>query len=151
MSAAINVGKHRYNSSHYLPSALEITSSLFVRRIVFAISGMLYVAAVYAYALLSVTSSGLLPWISVSQTRSQIMDVEIVPSSAQMSVLSELIWWFIPVWSLLLCILSVLGEETRRGYHSTFTWLPQWFRGGVLPLQYVLNGVNKLMHSHLSQ
>ena len=150
MSAVINVGKYRYNSSHYFPSAAEITSSLFVRRIVFAMSGLLYVAAVYVYALSSVTSSGLLPWISVSQTRSQIMDVEIVPASSQMSVLSELIWWFIPVWSLLLCILSVFGEETQRGYHSTFTWLSQRFRG-VLPLQYVLDSIHKLMHSHLSQ
>ncbi|KAI0246664.1 GPCR fungal pheromone mating factor [Lactifluus subvellereus] len=134
LAAAINVGKHRYNSNHYFPSAPEITPSLFVRRIIFAISGMLYVAAVHVYALSLVTSSGLLPWISISQTRSQIADVGIVPSSSQMSVLSELIWWFIPVWSLLLCILSVFGEETRRGYHSTFTWLSQRFRGGALPL-----------------
>ena len=133
----INVSKRR-NSSRSKP---EIPLSLFTRRIVFAIGGMLYVAVVYAYVLSSITSSGLLPWLSMSQTRSQIMDIDTVPSLSQMSIQSELIWWFIPVWSLLLCILCALGEETQNGYRSTFNWLSQRFQGGIdiLPRQYVLD------------
>jgi Pheromone A receptor len=136
----INVSKHHdhYNSSRSKP---EISLSLFTRRIAFAIGGMLYVAVVYSYVLSSMISSGLLPWLSVSQTRSQVMDVDIVPSPSQMSIQSKLIWWFIPVWSLLLCILCAFGKETQNGYHSTFNWLSQRFQGdiSILPMQYVLD------------
>ena len=134
----MNVRKH-HNLSRSSLFETEITSSLFVRRITLAIGGMFYIAVVYAYALSSITSSGLLPWISLSQTRSQVMDVDIVPLPSPMSVQSELIWWFIPVLSLLLCILCALGEETRNGYRFTSNWLSQRFQEDVLPLQYVLD------------
>jgi hypothetical protein len=108
----------------------------------FSISGMLYVAIVYIYVLSSITSSGLLPWTSISQTRSGVSQVEVVPSHSQMSIQSELIWWFIPVWSLLLFVLSVFGEEGQKGYHTMFTWLSQRFEEDMLPLQYVSEDVN---------
>ncbi|KAI9456127.1 pheromone A receptor-domain-containing protein [Lactarius psammicola] len=125
LSAAINVGKHRYNSRPYFPSSPEMTSSLFIRRIFFTASGMLYVACVYVYVVSSVTSSGLLPWTSISQTRSQVARIEIVSSPSQNSIQSELMWWFIPVWSLIFCLLSAVGEETQRGYRSMLTCLSQ--------------------------
>ncbi|KAI0298001.1 GPCR fungal pheromone mating factor [Russula brevipes] len=131
-----------YNARPYFASAPEMTTSLFIRRIMFSVSGMLYVAIVYVYVLSSITSSGLLPWTSISQTRSGVSQVEVVPSHSQMSIQSELIWWFIPVWSLLLFVLSVLGEEAQRGYHTMFTWLYQRFEEDMLPLQYVSEDVN---------
>ncbi|KAH9977174.1 GPCR fungal pheromone mating factor [Lactifluus volemus] len=144
LSAVINVSKHRerYTSSRSKP---EISLSLFTRRIAFAIGGMLYVAVVYAFVLSSIATSGLLPWLSVSQTRSQVMDIDTVPSPSQMSIQSELIWWFIPVWSLLLCILCAFGKETQNGYHSTFNWLSRRFHGdiSILPMQYVLQNALK--------
>ncbi|KAH9990877.1 pheromone A receptor-domain-containing protein [Russula vinacea] len=130
LAAAINVGKSHYNSRQYFPSAPEMTSALFTRRITFVVSGMLYVAVVYVYALFSITSSGLLPWI---QTRSQISEVEVAPSHSQMGIQSELIWWFIPVWSLLF-VLSAIGEETQRRYCTTFTWLSRKFKRDLLPI-----------------
>ena len=138
VAAAINVGKSHYNSRQYFPSAPEMTSALFTRRITFVVSGMLYVAVVYVYALFSITSSGLLPWI---QTRSQISEVEVAPSHSQMGIQSELIWWFIPVWSLLF-VLSAIGEETQMRYCTTFTWLSRKFKRDILPIQYVLEDVN---------
>ncbi|KAI0298957.1 pheromone A receptor-domain-containing protein [Multifurca ochricompacta] len=134
LSAIINVGKHHYNSRHYFPSGPEMTLSLFVRRTFFAISGMLYVAVIYVYSLSGIMSSGLLPWESVSQTRSQISHIEILPSPSQVSIQSELVWWFIPVWSLLLCILSALGEETQRGHRSMCTRLSQLLHRDALPM-----------------
>jgi hypothetical protein len=137
VSAAINVGKSHYNSRNYFPSAPEMTSALFTRRVIFVLSGMLYVVFVHVYALSSITSSGLLPWKSISQTRSQISQVEVVPSYSQLSIQSKLIWYFIPFWSLLF-ILSAIGEETQRGYRTTFTWLSRKFKRDMLPIQYVL-------------
>jgi len=90
-------------------------------------------AFVYAYALSSITSSGLLPWTSISQTRSQISQVEVVPSHSQLGVQSKLIWWFIPVWSHLF-VISAVGEETQRGYRTTLTWLSRKFKRDVLPI-----------------
>jgi membrane protease YdiL (CAAX protease family) len=136
VSAAINIGKSHYNSRHYFPSAPEMTSAFFTRRVVFVLSGMLYVAFVYAYALSSITSSGLLPWTSVSETRSQISQVEVVPSRSQLGVQSQLIWWFIPVWSHLF-VISAIGEETQRGYRTTLTRLSWKFKRNMLPIQYV--------------
>src|ERR1700755_227039 len=118
VSAAVNIGKSHYNSRRYLPSAPEMTSALFTRRVIFVLSGMLYAAFVYIYALSSITSSGLLPWTSISQTRSQTSQVEVVPLQSQLGVQSKLIWWFIPVWSHLF-VLSAIGEETQRGYRTT--------------------------------
>ena len=141
MAAGINVGKSHYNSRRYFPSAPEMTSALFTRRIIFVVSGMLYVVYVYVYALFSITSSGLLPWTSISQTRSQISQIEIVPSPSQTTVQNELIWWFIPVWSLLFA-LSAIGEETQKGYYTTITCLSRKFKKDVLPIQYVLEDVN---------
>jgi hypothetical protein len=137
VSAAINICKSHYNSRHYFPSAPEMTSTLFTRRVIFVLSGMLYVAFVYVYALSSITSSGLLPWASISQTRSQISQVEIVPSYSQLGVQSQLIWWFIPVWSHLFAM-SAVGEETQRGYRTTLAWLSRKFKQDMLPIQYVL-------------
>lgn len=138
VSTAINIGKSHYNSRHYFPSAPEMTSAFFTRRIIFVLSGMLYVAFVYVYTLSSITSSGLLPWTSISQTRSKISQVEVVPSHSQLGVQSKLIWWFIPVWSNLF-VMSVIGEETQRGYRTTLTWLSRKFSKDMLPVQYVLN------------
>ncbi|KAH8984399.1 pheromone A receptor-domain-containing protein [Lactarius deliciosus] len=133
LSAAINVGKNRYNSRPYFPSSPEMTLSLFIRRIFFTVSGMLYIACVYVYVVSSVTSSGLLPWTSISQTRSQVARIEFVSSPSQISIQSELVWWFIPVWSLIFCLLSAVEEETRRGYRSMFAWLSQVFKRDDLP------------------
>ena len=137
VSAAINIGKSHYNSRPYFPSAPEMTSAFFIRRVIFVLSGMLYVTFVYVYALSSITSSGLLPWTSISQTRSQTSQVEVVPLRSQLGVQSELIWWFIPVWSHLF-VISAVGEETQRGYRTTLTWLSRNFKRDVLPTQYVL-------------
>lgn len=140
VAAGINLCKSHYNSRRYFPSAPEMTSALFTRRIVFVVSGMLYAAVVYSYALFSITSSGLLPW---TQTRSQISQIEIVPSHSQMRVLNELTWWFIPVWSLLF-VLSAIGKETQKGYCTTFTCLSRKFKKDMLPLQYVSEDINEL-------
>jgi hypothetical protein len=137
VSAAVNIIKSHCNSRCYFPSAPEMTSAVFTRRVIFVLSGMLYVAFVYVYALSSITSSGLLPWTSISQTRSQISQVKVVPSDSQLGVQSKLIWWFIPVWSHLF-VMSVVGEETQRGYRTTFTWLSRKFKRDMLPIQYVL-------------
>jgi len=115
-----------------------MTSSRFIRHIIFVMSGMLYVVIVYVYALSSITSSGLQPWTSISQTRSQVSQVEVVPAHSRMGLLSELIWWFIPIWSFLLFVLSAPGEETQRGYRTMLTWLSERLRGDMLPIQYVL-------------
>ncbi len=141
MSAAINVGKSHYNSRSYFPSAPEMTSALFTRRVIFVLSGMLYVAFVHVYTLSSITSSGLLSWTSISQTRSQISQVEVIPSHSQLSIQSKLIWWFFPFWSLLF-ILSAIGEETQRGYRTTFTWLSRKFKRDMLPIQYALEDLS---------
>lgn len=133
LSAAINIGKSHYNSRRYFPSAPEMTSVLFTRRVIFVLSGMLYVAFVYVYALSSITSSGLLPWTSISQTRSQISQVEVVPSQSQLGVQSKLIWWFIPVWSHLF-VMSAIGEETQREYRTTLTWLSRKLKRDILPI-----------------
>lgn len=133
LSAAVNVGKHRYNSHPYFPSSPEMTVSLFVHLMFFTVSGMLYVACVYVYVMSSITSSGLLPWTSISQTRSQVARIEIVSSPSQISIQSELMWWFIPVWSLIFCLLSTIGEETQRGYRAMLTQLSQIFKRDDLP------------------
>lgn len=133
LSATINIGKHRYNSRPCFPSSPEMTSSLFIPRVFFTASGVLYVAGVYLYIVLSITSSSMQPWTSVSQTRSQVSQIEIVYSPSQISTQSELIWWFIPIWSLIFCVLSAVGEETRRGYRSVLTWLSQPFKRDDLP------------------
>ncbi|KAF8259096.1 GPCR fungal pheromone mating factor [Lactarius quietus] len=125
LSATINIGKHCYNSRPYFPSSPEMKLSLFIPRIFFTVSGMLYVTGVYVYVL-SVTSSGLQPWTTISQIRSQVAQIEIVSSPSQISIQSELIWWFIPVWSLIFCFVSAFGEETRRGYHSMLIWLSSY-------------------------
>jgi hypothetical protein len=138
VSAAISVGRSHYNSRLYFPSAPEMTSALFIRRIIFVVSGMLYVAVVYVYVLSSMTSSGLLPWTRISRTRSQ---VEVVPLHSQMGVQSELIWWFIPIWSLLFVFFAI-GDETQRGYCATFAWLSRKFERDMLPIQYVSEDVN---------
>jgi hypothetical protein len=128
-----------------------MTSSLFIPRVFFTASGVLYVAGVYLYIVLSITSSSMQPWTSVSQTRSQVSQIEIVYSPSQISTQSELIWWFIPIWSLIFCVLSAVGEETRRGYRSVLTWLSQPFKRDDLPTQYVLQVVNMRNHLLLSQ
>jgi hypothetical protein len=143
VAAGINVCKSHYQSRRYFPSAPEMTSALFARRIVFVVSGMLYAAVVYVYALFSITSSGLLPWTSISQTRSQISQIEIVPSHSQMRVLNELMWWFIPVWSILF-VLSAIGKETQKGYCTTFACLSRKFKRDMLPIQYVLEDIKEL-------
>ena len=120
-----------------------MTSSRFVRHIIFAVGGMLYVIVVYTYALSSITSSGLQPWMGIAQTRSQVSQVEVVPSHSRLGLQSELIWWIIPICSLLLFVLSALGDETRKGYCTSWTWLSQKLRGDMLlPMQYVLEDVN---------
>ncbi|KAH9964858.1 pheromone A receptor-domain-containing protein [Russula dissimulans] len=134
LSAAINIGKNHYNSRCHFPSAPEMTLSPFIRHIIFATSGMLYIIVVYVYALSSITSSGLLPWTSVSQTRSQVSQVEVVPLHSQMGVQTKLIWWFIPVWSLLLFVLAILGEENQIGYCTTLSWLSRRLKGDLLPI-----------------
>jgi len=118
-----------------------MTLSLFIRNSIFAISGMIYLVVIHVYALSSITSSGLQPWTSISQTRSQISQIEVVAPHSQLGLQSKLIWWFIPVWSLLLFVMSALGEETQRGYRTTLTWLSLKLRGDMLPMQYVLEGV----------
>ena len=118
-----------------------MTSALFTRRVIFVISGMLYVASVNVYALFSITSSGLLPWTSISQTRSEISQVELVPSHSQLGVQSKLIWWFIPVWSHLF-VMSAIGEETQRGYRTTLTWVSRKVKEDMLPIQYVLKDLS---------
>jgi hypothetical protein len=116
-----------------------MVSSRFVRHVIFAVGGMLYVVVVHTYV---ITSSGLQPWMGLSQTRSQVSQVEVVPSHSRLGLQSELIWWFIPVCSLLLFVLSALGDETRRGYRTSLTWLSQKLRGDMLlPMQYVLEDV----------
>ena len=150
MSAAINIGKHRYNSRPCFPSSPEMTFSLFIPRFFFTVSGMLYVACFYVYVMSSVTSSGLKPWTSISQIRSQVARIEIVSSPSQISIQSELMWWFIPILSLLFCLLSAVGEETRRGYRSVLTWLSQPCKRGDLPTQYVSQDVDKHTCSRLS-
>jgi hypothetical protein len=140
VSAAINIGRSHYNSRRYFPSAPEMTSALFTRRVIFVLSGMLYVAFVYVYALSSITSSGLLPWTSISETRSRVSQVEVASSDSQLGVQSKLIWWFIPVWSHLF-VISAIGEESQRGYRTTLTWLSRTFKRDMLPIQYVLKGL----------
>jgi len=138
VSAAINVCKHRDNSRHGFPSSPDMSLSCFIRRAFLTVTGMLYVSCIHVYILSSVTSSGLLPWTSISQTRSQVSHIEILPSSSQVSIQSELIWWSVPIWSLLFCVLFAVGEEMRMGYRSMFSWLSQVFKREVLPMQYVL-------------
>jgi hypothetical protein len=121
-----------------------MTSSRFVRHVIFAAGGMLYVIVVYTYALSSITSSGLQPWISISQARSQVSQVEVVASHSRLGLQSELIWWFIPICSLLLFVSSALGEEIRKEYRGYLTWLSHQLRGDMLlPMQYVLEDVNQ--------
>jgi hypothetical protein len=128
-----------------------MTSSLFIPRIFFTVSGVLYVTVVYVYIVLSITSLGLQPWTSVTQTRSQVAQIELVSSPSQISMQSELVWWFIPIWSLIFCLLSAVGEETQRGYRSVLTWLSQPFKQDDLPTQYVLHGVDEHTRSRSSQ
>ena len=137
VSAAVNIGKSHHNSRRFFPSAPEMTSALFTRRVIFVLSGMLYVAFVYVYALSSIISSGLLPWTSISQTRSQIYQIEVLPSHSQLGIQSKMIWWFIPVWSHLF-VMSAIGGETQRGYRTTLAWLSRKFKRDMLPIQYVL-------------
>jgi hypothetical protein len=119
-----------------------MVSSRFVRHVIFAVGGMLYVVVVHTYALFSITSSGLQPWMGISQTRSQVSQVEVVPSHSRLGLQSELIWWIIPICSLLLFVLSAVGEETRKGYRTALTWLSQKLGGDMLlPMQYVLKDV----------
>jgi hypothetical protein len=151
VSATINIGKHRYNSRPCFPSSPGMTSSLFIPRIFFTVSGVLYVTVVYVYIVLSITSLGLQPWTSVTQTRSQVAQIELVSSPSQISMQSELVWWFIPIWSLIFCLLSAVGEETQRGYRSVLTWLSQPFKQDDLPTQYVLHGVDEHTRSRSSQ
>ena len=120
-----------------------MTSSRFVRHVIFAVGGMLYVVVVHTYALSSITSEGLKPWMGISQTRSQVSQVEVVPSHSRLGLQSEVIWWFIPTCSLLLFVLSALGDEARKGYRTSLTWLSQKLRGDILlPMQYVSEDVN---------
>ena len=120
-----------------------MTSSRFVRHVIFAVGGMLYVIVVHTYALSSITSEGLKPWMGISQTRSQVSLVEVVPSHSRLGLQSKLIWWFIPTCSLLLFVLSALGDETRKGYRTSLTWLSQKLRGDMLlPMQYVSEDVD---------
>jgi len=149
VSATINFGKNHYNSRCHFPSAPEMTPSTFIRHIIFATSGMLYIVVVYVYALSSITSSGLLPWTSISQTRSQASQVEAVPSHTQLGVQSKFIWWFIPVWSLILFSLAVLGEENKRGYRTTFTWLSQRLKGDLLPVHMKSSSKTATVPAHL--
>ncbi|VDB95384.1 unnamed protein product [Peniophora sp. CBMAI 1063] len=117
VSAVFNVAKSHYNSSTYFPSAPEMSLSLFTRRLAFCTLGMAYTAAVYATAL-SWESSNTLPLTSVAQVHADFSHIEIIPADSQLSLQSQLIWWNVPIWSILLCVMSAFGEETRKGYRS---------------------------------
>ncbi|TFY82419.1 hypothetical protein EWM64_g1593 [Hericium alpestre] len=120
VSALINVLKSRYNNWPCFPQASKMTLGLFARRFAFAATGMLYVFVVYAF-IVSWASSNLEPEISVSQLHANFSQIEILPLDAQARVRVELVWWAVPVWSLLLCALS--SEETRNGYQAIFGWV----------------------------
>jgi hypothetical protein len=72
---------------------------------------------------LSWSSTNLQPWTSIAQAHADFSQVQIIQRNTRLAVRSALIWWSIPVWSLLLCALSGLGEETKKGYRALWACL----------------------------
>ncbi|KAI0028108.1 GPCR fungal pheromone mating factor [Vararia minispora EC-137] len=121
-SAVVNITKSHLNSVAYFPSAPEMQLSLFIRRLVFLTVAVLYTGVAYT-VILSWSSTNLLPWTSIAQVHAGFGQVEIIQSRTQLAVQSNLIWWSIPTWSLLLFALSVFGEETKKGYRKIWAWI----------------------------
>lgn len=111
--------------------------SLFVRRLAFCAIGMLYTSVAYAAAL-SWQSTSMLPWTSVPQVHADFSHIEIIPAGSRLALQSELIWWTIPIWSILLCAMSAFGEETRKGYRSIWKTMSKRSSEKTLPVQYVV-------------
>ncbi|THH17676.1 hypothetical protein EW146_g3174 [Bondarzewia mesenterica] len=133
-SASINVAKSCYNSVPLFPSAPEMTLSLFIRRLIFGYTGMIYMTVVYIIVLSSAASSGFNTWTSVSAMHSHFSAIEISSLGSFALVQVELIWWAIPIWSILMSILSAFGEETKEGYFFLINFFSRRFFGrDILP------------------
>ncbi|KAI0318404.1 GPCR fungal pheromone mating factor [Amylostereum chailletii] len=135
VSALINLARSRYNSVAYFPSRPEMSFSLFARRLAYATIGMLYTATVYVIVT-SWSSTDMEPWTSVSKVHANFSQVETVLRGTAIATGSELLWWTIPIWSLLLCALTAFGEETRKGYRTILSWISSRTGKNILPTQY---------------
>ncbi|ETW79706.1 putative B mating type protein [Heterobasidion irregulare TC 32-1] len=119
VSASINVAKSRYNSWPLFPSAPEMSLSLFVRRVVFGVTGMTYTVVVYVFISSTVTLSA---WSSISDVHAQFSKIEILPLGSAAGTQNELIWWAIPLWTILICITFAFEEEMAQNYRSLINW-----------------------------
>ena len=93
--------------------------SLFVRRLVFGVTGMTYTVVVYI--LISSTAS-LGDWSSISDVHAQLSKIEILPIGSAAGTQNELIWWAIPLWTILICAIFAFEEETAQNYRSMINW-----------------------------
>lgn len=92
-----------------------MTASLFIRRTVFVSLGMIYIATIYLYIITQTTQTSLDTIPPISQVRAHASEID-VPNLDSVSLVEiELVWWAIPILSLAMCMLSALGEETRKG------------------------------------
>ena len=110
--------------------------SLFARRMAYGTIGMLYTATVYVIVT-SWWANQMEPWTSVKQVHANFSQVEAVQRGSAYYTGSELIWWTIPIWSLLLCALTAIGEETRKVYRMMLNWALRRIGKDGLPTQCV--------------
>lgn len=99
---------------------------------------MLYIAVIYLYIITETTQTSLDTVLPISQVRAHASEID-VPDLDHVGLLEiELVWWAVPLLSISMCMLSVLGEETRKGYAELMNWFSHKFIGrDILPQQYV--------------
>lgn len=138
VSASWNIYRNQRNRTPLLPSAPLMTASLFIRRTVFISLGMIYITTIYLYIITQTTQTSLDTIPPISQVRAHASEID-VPNLDPISLVEiELVWWAIPILSLAMCMLSALGEETRKGYKGIINWFSRRFVGrNILPIQYV--------------
>ncbi|KAF9468429.1 pheromone A receptor-domain-containing protein [Collybia nuda] len=110
----------------HLESRSNLTSSLFVRRIAtsFFTTGALFIVTLFSVF----TISGFKPWTSWVSVHSQITVISIVQIRPDVRSI-QLVWWGVPVVSLVYIILSfTIGEELRdsaKWIHKVLTTKPK--------------------------
>lgn len=99
---------------------------------------MIYIATIYLYIITQTTEISLDTIPPISQVRAHASEIDVPDLDPVGLVEIELVWWAIPILSMAMCMLSALGEETRKGYKGIINWFSRRFVGrDILPTQYV--------------
>ncbi|KAJ7101761.1 pheromone A receptor-domain-containing protein [Mycena epipterygia] len=116
--------RRRVTFARHLQTASSLTPGRYFRLMAMALVQMLWATIVTAADMAFTLNEGLRPWTSWADVHSNFGRVAVFPTAfipAQTLLVSYLIWWTVPISSLLFAAFFAFGEDAKREYVAFWT------------------------------